>query len=65
MYIISVPQDLEGGVVLIPHSHSFFMRIPHPTFFSYWEQSNLNPAPFFSEIPDPENTLPDPGASPQ
>jgi len=26
-------QGLEGGV-LIPHSHSFFTRIPHPALFS-------------------------------
>ena len=64
----------KGGV-LIPHSCSFFMKISHPTFFFYryptshaqfwWiplpvSSQIPNPAPFFSKIPDPVNTLPDP-----
>ena len=64
-------QGLEGEI-LIPHSHSFFVRIPHSTFSLYqypashaqfW-QIPLGPGTvktrisqrFFSEISDPENT---------
>jgi len=31
-YSDPLTQGLEGGD-LIPHSHSFFTRIPHPAFF--------------------------------
>ena len=56
-------------------SRSLFARIPHHTFFSYRypasrsqfqrillprRSQNPNPAPFFSEVPDPKNILPDP-----
>ena len=66
-------QGLEGGGgVLIPHSRSFLMRIPHPTLFSYrYPTSRVqfyrillpgcsqipNLAPFFSEIPYLETLL--------
>ena len=65
----------SGRGVLIPHFGFFLARIPHLTFFSYqypashaqfwrillFRNSQMpNPTPFFSDIPDPENTLPDP-----
>ena len=73
-------QDLEGGGggswFRIPAP--FFMKIPHPTFFSYcypasrvqfWRiplpgSSQIpNPAPFFNQILDPVNTISDPACS--
>ena len=64
-----------GGGGLIPICHSIFIRILHPTFLSYRYPTSCaqfrriplprssqipNLTPFSSEIPDPENTLPDP-----
>ena len=65
-------QGLEV-VVLIWHSPFIFVRIPHPTSFHTnililcpisaipppRSNQSPNPTPFFSEMPDPENTLPD------
>ena len=48
-----------------PASHFLYIpisRIPFPISANFvsQEQSNPEPAPSFSEIPDPENTLPEP-----
>ena len=63
------------GVLILYSDSSFSAWILHPTFSSYRYTTSCaqiwwitlpricqipNPAPFFSEIPDPENTLPDP-----